>query len=127
MSDQYRAAATRHYRDAELLEHHQRVENADYHYGFVAECGLKAALEQMGKLKPKHRKWHIDRLWGAMGRDSFRKGLPGLHKVLMKRDCFAKWTVDQRYREDGSVTPEDMLQHRECAIRVLKAVGISRG
>jgi len=36
--DDFVAAHRRHWRDAELLFEHERIENADQLYGFSAEC-----------------------------------------------------------------------------------------
>ena len=42
--ENYSSAAIRHWKDAELLERENRIENADHHYGFAAECAIKKVL-----------------------------------------------------------------------------------
>ena len=48
MEEDYTAAAKRHWLDADLLKDDERLENADHHYGFAAECALKSTLQSMG-------------------------------------------------------------------------------
>ena len=44
MTEAYDVAATRHFRDGQLLESEDRLSNADQLFGFAAECAIKAAL-----------------------------------------------------------------------------------
>ena len=127
MTDDYRAAAVRHYRDAKLLDNHDRVENADHHYGLAAECGLKEALKQMGRLREEHRRWHIDQLWNKIQAKQLSKSFPGLAQLVENRDCFAKWKISQRYGRDGEVPRVNLERHRKWTVRLLNAAGIVRG
>jgi hypothetical protein len=62
MNTDYKNAARRHYKDAEILYSRLRWANADQLYGLAAECGLKAVMvglcastKSSGDLKkPKH-------------------------------------------------------------------------
>ena len=127
MTDDYKAAAIRHYRDAELLEDHKRVENADHHFGLAAECGLKEALTQMGGLRREHRKWHIDQLWHKIQAKQFSKSFPKLASLVANRDCFADWKISQRYGSDGEVPRANLERHRKWTARLLGAARIFRG
>jgi hypothetical protein len=48
MNVDYKSAARRHFKDAELLYKEGRLANAGQLYGFNAECGLKALLATCG-------------------------------------------------------------------------------
>jgi hypothetical protein len=125
--EDYRAAATRHYQDAELLMGHARRDNADHHYGFAAECVLKTLLEQMGNLREEHRHWHINVLWNKMQISRFQNAFPGLAQLLTGGNRFADWDVAQRYAEDGAISSETLARHQDYARRLLIAAGVSRG
>ena len=126
MSEDFTAAAKRHWADAGLLADNERRENADHHYGFAAECALKSALRSMGCFQDEHRK-HINVLWDKMQATHFQRRFPGLARLLAGANRFKDWNVEQRYHGDGAVTEQAMQSHRDCAGRILIAANVYRG
>jgi hypothetical protein len=131
MPEDYAVAATRHFRDAVLLEESRRVENADQLFGFAAECAIKRALVDLpgflagGRLAPAYHK-HINQLWGFVPLQNISRRYTGLVVVLKGlQQPFADWSTDQRYGPDGVVTGEAMGRHRKAAARVLGSVGLN--
>lgn len=53
-TDNYPAAALRHFHDAEILRSANSCENALCHYAFSVECSQKALLYWSKHLSPKH-------------------------------------------------------------------------
>jgi hypothetical protein len=127
MSEDFTAAAKRHWADAGLLAENERRENADHHYGFAAECALKYALQEMGYFRDEHRRWHIEILWNKLQAMAFQKGFPGLVGPLSANNPFSDWHVNQRYHADGMVSDQAMRNHEYWAQRLLKAAGVYRG
>lgn len=130
MPEDYAAAATRHFRDAALLEESRRVANADQLFGFAAECAIKRALVELpgflagGRLDPAYHK-HVNQLWDCVPLQGIQRRYPTL-MVLLKglRQPFRDWSTDQRYGPDGVVTGEAIERHRKAAVRVLGSVGL---
>ncbi|WP_200347074.1 hypothetical protein [Halochromatium glycolicum] len=125
--EDYTAAARRHWADAQLLDREQRRQNADHHYGFAAECALKSALQAMGYFREEAHRKHINVLWNRMQATAFQHRFPGLVGLLAGSNRFDDWDVEQRYHGDGAVTEEAIKVHRDCAHRLLRAVGLFRG
>ncbi len=127
--EDYRAAALRHWQDAGLLENNNRLENADHHYGFAAECAIKKALVSLpsfvnsGSLD-KRFKTHINELWGRIALSSLQKAYPSLCALLKASDPYNNWHVDQRYFSDGRITQANVDSHKGSARRILGIVGI---
>lgn len=130
MSENYVEAALRHWRDAELLKTHSRVENADQLYGIAAECALKVVLLGMpgcssnGVLR-KAYKQHIDELWDKMPLQNVANRFPCLPTVLSQANPYQDWRIDQRYAADGSVNAKALENHRQFSKRLLGAAQLS--
>jgi hypothetical protein len=131
MPEDYAVAATRHFRDAALLEESRRVANADQLFGFAAECAIKQALVDLpgfragGTLAPAYHK-HVNQLWDLVPLQNIPRRYGGLVVVLKGlRQPFADWSTDQRYGADGVVTGEAMGRHRRAAARILGSVGLN--
>lgn len=130
MTEDYVAAATRHFRDGALLEDNRRVANADQLFGFAAECAIKSALVSLpgcagsGVLAQKYRE-HVDRLWDLAPLQDIQRRHRGLVVVLrgLQRP-FGDWSTDQRYAREGAVSGEALSRHRQAAARVLGSVGV---
>jgi len=128
--ENYTDAALRHWKDAELLEKENRVENADHHYGFAAECAIKKVLavhpsfQKQGELYPFYKK-HINVLWGRIHLQSNHKFVSSLFAVLQTSNQFFDWDVDQRYGANGAVSPKAMKMHKIAAGRLLVATGLN--
>jgi hypothetical protein len=127
MSPAFRDAAIRHWRDAELLEEKERFSNADHLFGFAAECALKVALSSVigvakeEDLTGRYRK-HIDELWDRVRLHDLQKRFPHLCAYLSSGNRFSDWSVDQRYADDGVVTPDARKNHKLAAKRLLGMV-----
>lgn len=127
MSEAFRDAARRHWRDACLLDEEQRSENADHHYGFAAECALKTALQTMRSFRDDEHRKHIDVLWNKMRGSAFQRAYPGLARLLARSNPFVDWGVEQRYHADGAISDAAVRTHRDYARRLLIAVQLYRG
>ena len=131
MLEDYALAATRHFRDAALLEQSRRLANADQLFGFAAECAIKRALVELpgflagGRLAPAYQK-HVNHLWDSVQVQGIQKRYPNLVRVLKGlQQPFSDWSTDQRYGPDGVVTGAAIERHRKAAARVLGSVGLN--
>jgi len=128
--ENYASAAVRHWKDAELLARENRVENADHHYGFAAECAIKKVLitshafAASGVLDSSYKQ-HINLLWDKVGHQSLQKSYPQLLAILKVANAFSDWDVNQRYFITGAVTSAAMESHKKTASRLLGAVNLS--
>lgn len=128
-AEDFSSAAFRHWRDAELLDKENRVENADQLYGFAAECAIKKALIELpafsnnGELN-QYYKEHINNLWEKVKLQSLQKRYPALLTILKDTNHFSDWRVEQRYCKDGVASVETMKKHQKMAKRLLGAVGL---
>lgn len=130
--EDYPKAALRHWQDAELLAREARVDNADHHYGFAAECALKTAMVGLPAFSTRegldgsyHK--HVDQLWCRIRHQSLQKAFPGLYAFLGAENPFVSWNVDQRYAATGVVSNGDMALHKNAAKRLLGCVGFLGG
>lgn len=130
--ENYSDAAFRHWKDAQLLERENCVENADHHYGFAAECAIKKVLvvlpafSNLGVLGKSYKE-HINILWGKVSHQSLQKSYPGLFAVLKTTSHFSDWDVNQRYSADGEISKAAMESHKKSASRLLGAVNLTGG
>lgn len=131
MSDAFDVAAVRHFRDARLLESHQRFSNADQLFGFAAECGIKSALlVALGRRSdddlPDEYWLHVERLWLRAALQSVHRRYPKLVALLKgMSQPFHDWSTRRRYQADDAVTQEAFERHRDAARRVLGSVGLT--
>jgi hypothetical protein len=129
MPEDYTAAATRHFRDATLLEGRRCVANADHLFGLAAECAIKRALVEFpgflaaGRLALAYHK-HVDYLWDSVPVHGIQRRYPSLVVLLKGWRPFDDWSADQRYGPDGVVTGEAIGRHRRAAARILGSVGL---
>lgn len=128
--ENYSSAAVRHWKDAELLARENRVENADHHYGFAAECAIKKVLvvfpafSTSGVLNSSYKQ-HINSLWDKVTHQSLQKSYPQLFAILKVTNAFSDWDVNQRYFVDGAVTSAALASHKKITSRLLGAVNLS--
>ena len=128
--ENYPVAAFRHWRDAQLLERENRVENADQLYGIASECAIKKALIELpafvknGTLSLPYKE-HINDLWGKVNLQSLQKRYPGPYACLKANNPFLDWHVNQRYVVDGAVSLQSMHGHRESAKKLLGVLGFT--
>ena len=130
MTDAFDESATRHWRDAGLLQKEGRYANANQLVGFAAECAIKFALCQLpgfnqdGALAHHYRS-HINQLWDKIHVQGLQQRFPGLMAVLKMKNPFHDWSVDHRYAREGTVTEEASQRHHNMAKRLLSSVGIN--
>lgn len=129
-AENFPVAAFRHWRDAQLLERENCVENADQLYGLTAECAIKKALVELpafansGKLHLDYKE-HINVLWSRVKHQSLQKRYPDLLAFLKATNPFSDWDMEQRYAADSIVSSEAIQRHRNTAKRLLGAVGLT--
>lgn len=129
-AEDFSSAAYRHYRDAQLLERENRVENADQLYGITSECAIKKALIELlafvktGMLDKSYKE-HINELWDKVNHQSLQRRHSPLLAVLKATNPFLNWRIDQRYAANGVISLEAMQIHRDTAKRLLGAVGLN--
>ena len=97
MIEDYASAASRHLRDARYLHEGERWDNAAYLAGYVAECAVKAVINQAGRAPQVHLRELTPPLLllaadlGAAAR-RYRIDLdPDLHALRLA------WSTDLRY------------------------------
>lgn len=125
MSVDFADAASRHWKDAELLHQHRRWPNADQLYGLAAECGLKAVMQGLGMaLTPDGRpqqdehRVHIDNLWSTFSDFASGANEAVYAALLTQPSPFADWSIHQRYWSSNAVTPNRASSHRAGAQKV---------
>jgi hypothetical protein len=104
------AASKRHYVDAESLFANDRFDNAGYHYGFSAECALKAAMGRVGITFDEVE---------VEGRTAYYMHFPELRRIpvrqagrlsqkiavlLANTQFLQEWHIKMRYAPDRSVS-----------------------
>ena len=114
-------AALRHWRDAQLLEQENRIENADQLYGLAAECALKSALNFSSTC-------HINHLWGKIRNHPSTD--PRLTAVLnghgtKKYNPFNDWDISQRYYADGHLSVDVMDNHKSATKDIFVAISLT--
>lgn len=100
MSDSYKEAAKRHYRDAMYLLADRRLPNADQLFCFAGECGLKAIATQLGI---GFNKIHFNVLWNQLALAAPSSITAGLQGLLQCSDAqsVTRWSIGERYLSDG--------------------------
>jgi hypothetical protein len=122
-------AAGRHWRDAESLRTSGADDSAGYHYGFAAECALKAAVRADPDNDHTVRK-HLSTTPQKDLRPVIRLRLTGRHHQILRRllamqNYFADWDVSMRYAPNGSIDPAKCELWRNHSLRTLRASGIA--
>ena len=123
-------AHARHWEDAELLFRSARWANADHLYGFSAECGLKAVMEDLGMpvdratgipQEAKHRK-HVQELWPEF--QTFAQGrlVQKYSRFLAPGSPFADWSHHDRYAHQTHFDRSVVIPHREAARKISSMV-----
>ena len=100
MSDNFQQAASRHWRDANVLYHEGAYENADQLLGLAAECAIKYALGMSGRV---HKNVHIDELWDKVTPNYVSRQFATLAVILQqfRPNPWSNWSIEQRYFADG--------------------------
>lgn len=127
----FKAAALRHFVDAELLAKEGRAPNAGQLYGFTAECGLKALLvahglptEATGDIRRKPdtgiRKHMPTLAQAASTLTVFPDGRGATRYVSMLTDLahFNDWSIEHRYWMESVLPAGSFAKWREAARQV---------
>jgi len=110
-SEQYAAAALRHYNDAVLLFQHRRFENSGYLAGYVTECTLKFVIA-LADLEVRRFAHDLSKLtcdaWqlAAVLEPSLTRYSPS-EEDAGQRLLVQKWRPDLRYRDNGCLNESD--------------------
>ncbi|MFI5650524.1 hypothetical protein ACIA71_04850 [Streptomyces anulatus] len=146
VEDHYAAAAERHFHDGDFLHGHDRLPNADYHFGFAVECALKSMLLRFlgATMDPKPRPsgrpntkpalapWFLDPESGKpqeyghlpwvesdIRLMSRRRTGARLTVALDRLSAFDRWSVHQRYLDGSDVDPSAVASRRGVAHDVI--------
>jgi hypothetical protein len=121
----YKGAARRHFKDAELLRLQGRSENAGQLYGFNAECGLKAILVALGaKVSPdgdisfpyrQHVSTLINDLSLALTTLPNARAASPYAAHLINLQDFQDWNVDHRYWNTSFVPVSSLPKWQKAA------------
>lgn len=133
--DQFAAAATRHFRDADYLRDASRLPSADHLYGFAAECAVKSLLLRftevtMGSPKPEAPHpddpdrtiefGHINELIREIKLLARGRTGAALYTVLDgDLRAFRGWRVHHRYSDGGYAQAEVVDKRRDAAHHIL--------
>jgi hypothetical protein len=132
-SPDFKAAARRHYQDAQYLLADRRWPNADHLAGVAAECGLKAILlDYFGASlnqwdKPVHpqatakgqRLGHVNELWGQLPLIVRGRSARPFTGLLTWQDPFNGWDVADRYSDGKAISETDAGDHVTTAGKIL--------
>ncbi|WP_217236005.1 hypothetical protein [Streptomyces sp. AC555_RSS877] len=133
--DQFAAAATRHFRDADYLHKGSRLPSADHLYGFAAECAVKSLLLRftevtMGSPKPEAPHpddpdrtiefGHVNELVREVKVLARGRSGPALSTALDgDLRAFRRWRVHHRYSDGTYAQTEVVDKRRDAAHRIL--------
>jgi hypothetical protein len=121
----YARAAVRHFEDAEKLAEDDRLDGAGHLIGFAAECAIKYSVES---LRPTNQAPHLH---FPELIERAKKLLHGRRKhsvftLIHGRAFMEGWNVNQRYSDNGAITPTRYQAWRSDATRALGAAGLRR-
>ena len=122
-SEDYQAAAIRHYQDAFALRNAGRLDNAGHLIGFSAECAIKYRIESLGSGDRFPGQHLPDMLVAARKRLGERSSYVSMFNLL-KSGIFADWAVDHRYSPTGKATSEQIAAWFVTTQRLLAAANI---
>lgn len=123
-------AHERHWEDAEHLLIAGRWANADQLYGFSAECGLKALMQNLGMRvrtadgAPQERahRVHIEELWDVFDQFAAHRGESALLTQLPGGKPFSDWSHHNRYASRANFDRAYVEPHRDAALGVRRMV-----
>lgn len=121
----YARAAVRHFEDAEKLAIEARFDGAGHLIGFAAECAIKHSVES---LRPANQAPHLhfpDLIERAKRLLHGRRKHP-MFTLIHGPSFMEGWIVDQRYWDNGAITPTRYRAWRSDAARALGAAGLRR-
>lgn len=133
----FKAAAVRHFADAQMLQKAGRLPNADHLTGFAAECALKSlvALHMGGQVSGGYAHWpashrggrrisdHLgDTLWVEVATLANTRSAPDEVRVLLTNDPFKGWEVSDRYASGQHISGSIVESHIDGASNALKAL-----
>ena len=124
----YEAATRRHWRSAEQLKSNRSFDEAGYHYGFVAECAVKHALDKRfltGQAPFVHfEDGATDDLRAQALRRLQGRRAAKLINLLRDHQFLKNWHISMRYAVDGTVDDVQCVAWRRNAQSVMAATEI---
>jgi hypothetical protein len=124
-SENYGAAAIRHFADAELLAKNQRWGGAGHLVGFAAECALKHKIDTLQPQKGAPH-CHFPELLDVARRHLTRRRDTAIHTLLKLPNLMEGWNVSLRYSGDAAVHKGMYALWRDHAARLVGAAGLRR-
>ena len=122
-SEDYQAAAVRHYEDATMLRDAGRLDNAGHLIGFSAECAIKHRIGALGTEERSPAQHLPEILVAARKRLGERSNFASMFNLL-KSGIFSDWAVDHRYSPTGKATSEQLAAWFLITRRLLAAANI---
>lgn len=125
MSDNYPAAAMRHYRDAVILQENGRLDNAMCHYAFCAECFVKVLYDNVCHTGGRGLGHKIEQAYASLVdfysficmRDAKTEIMLGNDALP---DCLFKNHPARRYWDDITYTEEDVQEVKALTERMMQ-------
>lgn len=131
MKVDYVAAARRHLRDAQVLQHAGHLANAGQLFGICVECGLKsllvrggAAVDADGNLDWAYRKHmpHLDTLINGLTTLPDGRAASALQSRLPNLAALANWAIEHRYWREAAIPLATSLADWELSAREMDAL-----
>jgi len=122
-TEDYQAAAIRHFQDASALMKAGRLDNAGHLIGFSAECAIKYRIDSLGAGVSSPTQHLPEILVAARKRLGGRANYVSMFNLL-KGDTFADWAVDHRYSVTGKVTQVQFDTWFDVTKRLLAAANV---
>lgn len=110
-------ASDRHFRDGKRLLDAHCMDNAGYHFGFAAECAVKALMQRRGisearsvSVQGEDRRgafWeHFPQLRSSVLEQEGGRGGAELLALVNRQSFMSNWDIRMRYAQTGTVSRE---------------------
>ena len=120
MARDYGQAAVRTYLDAERLAHEGRHDCAGHLIGLAAECSLKKAAGGFTSPKNAEINGHLPQIKREIRLILQGRNVTGpFLQLVSQQEFFSDWHVNDRYEQDGHVTPDLYIRWRNQAKQAL--------
>ena len=126
VTEDYEAAAIRHYENAKFLRENGDIDNAGHLVGFAAECAIKFRIVslQPGSSAPHI---HLPDLLITARKKFHGRGLGTNIYHIVKDDHFRTWDVSRRYWATKSTAETELEEWFIVTRRLLGAAGVRGG
>jgi hypothetical protein len=125
VTEEYGAAAVRHFADAEILAARKRWVGAGHLVGFAAECAIKHRIET---LRPEQGAphGHFPEILNAARRHISKRRDTTIHAFLKMTNLMEGWDISLRYSRNEAVDEAKYRLWRDHAARLVSAAGLRR-